>query len=231
MIEPGAIRRLYYGHFTLPEGSFAPGQKVVVCGYLIDHPGGLVLFDTGIGEDDPDTVNPYNPVRRPLREAMAEAGIEPGDVRIVVNCHLHPDHAGNNRAFPGTPIVAQRAELEAAQEPGYTLSTVADFEGARYEPTEGEADVLPGMRVIPTPGHSPGHQSMVIDTTAGRFILAGQAVNFASNYATARLGWELGTRGVEVEYPEWIERLQEFDPRKVMFAHDVAIWDSDPFGP
>lgn len=226
MIDPSAIRRLHLGHFTLRGKDGAPDRKIVVCAYVIEHPDGLVLFDTGIGVADPESEAYWQPVRRSLRE---ELGVAFDDVRIVVNCHLHADHAGGNPSFAGTPIFAQTVEHDAAQEDGYTISTIVDFQGARYELLDGEADVLPGLRVIPTIGHSPGHQSLVIDTSAGRYILAGQAVNFASDYSIARYAWDLHRGGAtDADYPEWIARLQEFDPQRVLFAHDLAIWDADP---
>lgn len=232
MIDPGAIRRVPYGHFTLADPGGGPRRPVVVCGYLISHPAGPVLFDTGIGEGDPEAEERFRPVRRRLREALREAGAEPGDVRLVVNCHLHADHAGGNPAFPATPILVQRIEHEAARAPGYTIPALLDFEGARYERVDGEAEVLPGVRVVPTPGHTDGHQSLVVETTAGRYVLAGQAVNFATDYATARLSWDLRRHGDEgAEHPAWIARLEELDPRRVLFAHDLAIWDERPLEP
>jgi glyoxylase-like metal-dependent hydrolase (beta-lactamase superfamily II) len=225
VISPDAIHRLHLGHFTL-RGNDAPDRKIVVCAYLIEHPGGLVLFDTGIGVADPESEAHWQPVRRSLREAL---GVPLGDVSIVVNCHLHADHAGGNPMFAGTPIFAQTVEHDAAQQEGYTIGEIVDFHGARYELFDGEADVLAGLRIIPTPGHAPGHQSLVIDTTDGLYILAGQAVNFASDYAIARYAWELHRGGADdVEYPQWIARLQELDPQRVLFAHDLAIWDAAP---
>jgi N-acyl homoserine lactone hydrolase len=79
-----------------------------------------------------------------------------GDVRIVVNCHLHLDHCGGNPRFPGTPIFAQQVEFDAAhREEDYPIVGLYDFTDARYEFHGGEADVATGIRVVPTPGHTP----------------------------------------------------------------------------
>lgn len=160
MIRSDAIRRIPLGHFTIPDdGDARAGEKVVVCGYLIDHPDGPVLFDTGIAEGHAETEQLYRPTRRSLDEALAIAGVATGDIRAVVNCHLHLDHCGGNPRFPGTPIFVQQTELDAAhREEAYPIPGLYNFSGAAYEVHGGEADVAEGLRIVPTPGHTAGHQ-------------------------------------------------------------------------
>ncbi len=233
VIDPGDILRLPLGHFTVPEGvdDHRIGQKIVVVAYLIRHPRGLFLFDTGIGEGLAAVEERYHPFRRSLPAALRAAGVSAEDVRLLANCHLHFDHAGGNFNFPARPILAQRVEYDAAHEPDYTLpGPVADFDGARFELIEGEAEPLPGVRIVPTPGHVPGHQSLVVETTSGRVVIAGQAFNEASAYAHAQYAWSLKAGGTDEPLPpipDWIGRLQEFDPWRVVFAHDLAVWESD----
>ena len=228
MVSLDGIRRVLFGHFTFPDdGDPRAGEKVVVCGYLIDHPDGLVLLDTGIAEGHAEVEETYHPVRRPLDEALATAGVTTADIRVVVNCHLHLDHCGGNPRFPGTPIFAQQVEFDAAHgEEDYPIVGLYDFADARYELHGGEADVADGIRIVPTPGHTPGHQSVVVETDAGRVVLAGQAVNGATDYGRAQYASELRRSGSSetVIVPEWIDRLQEFDPVLVLFAHDNATW-------
>jgi N-acyl homoserine lactone hydrolase len=228
VISLDGIRRVQFGHFTIPDdGDARAGEKVVVCGYLIAHPEGLVLLDTGIAEGPGEVEELYHPVRRPLDEALATAGVTTDDISIVVNCHLHLDHCGGNPRFPDTPIFAQQVEFDAAhREEDYPIVGLYDFPDARYELHGGEADVAKGIHVVPTPGHTPGHQSLVVETDAGRVVLAGQAVSGATDYGRAHYASELRRSGSdeEVTVPEWIERLQEFDPVLVLFAHDNATW-------
>jgi N-acyl homoserine lactone hydrolase len=222
------IRRVMLGHYTMPEDSSLPHQKIVVLAYVIRHPHGLVLFDTGIGEGHEEAERRYFPIhRRPLREALASIGVDTQDVRAVANCHFHLDHCGGNPQFPGTPIFAQRVEYEAANSLQYTLPEIVDFEGAKLELHEGDADVAAGLRIIPTPGHTPGHQSLLVDTRDGRILIAGQAMNDASEYARAQLAWQVRTGRSEdaPEPPEWLARVQELGPRRVLFAHDLAMWE------
>ena len=227
------VHRLVLGHFTSPDSSRLSGARIVVCAYLIRHPRGLVLYDTGIAEGHEEAERLYHPVRRSLPDALAAAGASVSEIDLLANCHLHLDHAGENFRFPGRPIFVQRIEQAAAEGGGleYTLpSATFDFSGARWEVLDGEADVLPGIHVVPTPGHTPGHQALVLDTRQGRVVLAGQSVNDAGDYGRARYAWELHRSGEDpgAEFPPWLGRLQELDPWRVLFAHDTAMWQADP---
>src|SRR6185437_16170777 len=119
----------------------------------IDHPAGLVLVDTGMIdttpeiEEDGEEWHPY-----PLPAELVSR------VAVVVNTHLHFDHCGGNRLFPGLPIHVQRRELADARTEDYTVREWVDFPGATYVEHDGEAEILPGVRLLPAPGHTPGHQ-------------------------------------------------------------------------
>jgi N-acyl homoserine lactone hydrolase len=226
------IIAIHTGHYTMPaDGDRFPGERVVVTAFVIEHPRGVFLFDTGFSPEPKKMVDQYRPVyMRPIDEALRAAGHEVSDVAVIANCHFHADHAGGNRHFAATPIFVQRRELAHARATAdYThLPHVADFPGATLDEIDGEAEPWPGIRIVPTPGHSPGHQSVVVDTDEGRVVLAGQALNFSSDYARHRYSHELKLAGeAHGPYPEWIARFQELDPWRVYFAHDRAIWQKD----
>lgn len=226
------IRQLHMGHYTMPATDTRyPGDRIIVTAYLIEHPDGLFLMDTGFSAEDRAALTTFAPVQLyDVRSVLAGAGVRPADVRMIANCHFHSDHAGGNHAFPGVPIFVQRNEVAHLRAtPGYTHApSVADFTGAQLEELDGEAEPLPGVRIIPTPGHSPGHQSLVVETREGRVVLGGQAVNFSSDYARQRYSLELALRGEpHGPYPDWIARIQELDPWRVYFAHDTAVWQRD----
>jgi N-acyl homoserine lactone hydrolase len=205
--------------FSYPAGHPLGGQSGVSMGYAIDHEEGLVLFDTGIGTGiGSAAVDAYGPDVRDVREALHDAGLDPAAVRLIVNCHLHFDHCGQNRSFPGVPMVVQRREREAARATGYTVPEWVDFPEARYELVDGEGELLPGLRVIPTPGHTPGHQSAILETREGLVLLAGQAVQ-------DRAEWESGVPAdALVEQRASYERLRALRPIRVFFGHDAAPW-------
>jgi N-acyl homoserine lactone hydrolase len=225
-----AVRRIDLGYFVRPASETGgPDPRVEpVLAYLVRHDQGLILFDTGIGAADPETDAHYRPRRRELRTALAAAGVSLADVSLVVNCHLHFDHCGGNPLLTGTPIVVQAAELAAARAGQYTFDELVDFPGAAYQEISGETEIWPGVWVIPTPGHTAGHQSLVLRRADGTVILAGQARDFASQFGSDQLARRAVRDGVAAPLPGyagWLDRLAEFDPRRVLFAHDCSVWE------
>ncbi|MGH3329940.1 MAG: MBL fold metallo-hydrolase, partial [Nocardioidaceae bacterium] len=150
------------------------------------------------------------------------------DIDVVVNCHLHFDHCGGNPLLAGTPVVCQRKELSAAGSGDYTMEHLIDHPGARYELLDGEAEIWPGVHLIPTPGHVDGHQSLVVECEDGSVVLAGQSHDTASAWSADALAASAATLGHTEPLPPapvWMERLLAFDPRRVVFAHDAAVWE------
>jgi N-acyl homoserine lactone hydrolase len=226
------VRRVDFGYFVRPAQETGTGQPRVeaLLGYAVVHPEGVLLFDTGLREGDPEADAWYRPVRRALPEALRGAGISSEDVRWIANCHLHFDHCGNNPALVGRPIFVQSVELRTARTmKDYTLPQVIGFAGADYRELSGEVEVLSGVRLIPTPGHTSGHQAMAVSTSDGTIVLAGQATNTAFDYSSAELALRSRREGRvtdnAITYPPWIERIQKLDPRRIVFAHDHAVWE------
>ncbi|WP_445517176.1 MBL fold metallo-hydrolase [Streptomyces sp. NEAU-174] len=224
------VRRLDLGYFVRPAPETGGPEPRVepVLAYLVRHDCGLILFDTGIGAADPETEAHYRPRRRALPEALAAAGVGLADVSLVVNCHLHFDHCGGNPLLGGRPILVQDVELATARGGGYTFDELLDFPGATYEELAGEAEIWPGVHIIPTPGHTDGHQSLVVRQPDGTVILAGQAHDFGSEFASDHLARRAALDGVAQPLPPyrpWLDRLADFDPRRVLFAHDCAVWE------
>jgi glyoxylase-like metal-dependent hydrolase (beta-lactamase superfamily II) len=195
-------------------------------GHAVEHPGGIFLFDNGAGFGNAEVDERFSPRVRPVDDALEEAGISLADVTGAANCHLHFDHSGQNARLGGMPIFVQRAEWAKVHEPDYTVPEWIDVPGLTYELLDGEAEVAPGMRLVPTPGHTAGHQSLVLDAPGGAIVLAGQAVQ-------SRAEWQ-GGEGSEVSgrssspdpdaYARSVDRLRALDPIRVHFAHDPAIW-------
>ena len=108
---------------------------------------------------------------------LAALGVRPDDITIVVNSHLHFDHAGNNRAFPKATFIVQAAQLAHAKGRPNFPAIYWDDPALTYLPTDGRAQVAKGVAVVPTPGHAPGHQSLSVDLArTGRVVLCGDAV-------------------------------------------------------
>lgn len=223
------VARLDLGTFVRPAEETGTGSPRVeaVLGYVARTPAGVLLLDTGLGEADAATEDWYRPRRVTVEEALRQVGLTASDVDLVVNCHLHFDHIGGNPAFAGTPIHCQRTELEVARTTDYTVPQLVDFSGATYELLDGEAELAPGVHVIPTPGHVDGHQSVVLECEDGSIVLAGQAHDTASAWSADALAAQAAGLGHQAPLPlasPWMSRLLEFDPKRVVFAHDAAVW-------
>lgn len=165
---------------------------------LVEHPDGLVLVDTGVGNKENAKFKSIYGIdnegadgRTHLEDGLAELGFGPGDVSTVINSHLHFDHAGGNTfrdgdgqirpAFPGATYVANRGELEFATHTNERTS--GSYLPPNFQPvTEagmwklpGEhGEILPGISFLPTPGHTPHHQSVLVQS-------AGQTLCFLAD--------------------------------------------------
>lgn len=223
------VVRIELGTFVRPAEETGTGQHRVetVLGYVARTPGGVLLLDTGLGEADRETEEWYRPKRIGIEDALSTVGLAIDDIDLVVNCHLHFDHIGGNPRFGGSPIFCQRRELETARTTDYTVPELVDFTGASYELLDGEAELARGVHVIPTPGHVDGHQSVVLECEDGSIVLAGQAHDSASQWSADVLAARAAALGHEQPLPSpspWMERLLQFDPKRVVFAHDHAVW-------
>ncbi len=161
---------------------------------------GRLLFDTGLGPVH--DVDRYFECRR---VALPEL-----DPDVIVNCHLHFDHCGGNQFMPDATILVQRVELEAARQPTYTAPEWVDFRDAQFQLIDGEYTVWDGVRIVPTPGHTNGHQSLVLATPDGTVVLAGQVTQTAADFETSS--------------DASVALLKSFEPKRVHFAHDAADW-------
>src|SRR5690242_9189428 len=140
------------------------GETWPVFVWTIDHPEGRILVDTGLIDVRPE-VDDMSPTPHPENI--------PRDVACVINTHLHFDHCGGNRLFPGVPIHVQKRELADARAGGYTIDEWVDFDGATYVEHDGEVELLPGVRLLPAPGHTDGHQVVVVETDTGTQVIGG----------------------------------------------------------
>jgi N-acyl homoserine lactone hydrolase len=216
------------GEFTFPEDEEYARQTGVVVAYAIRHPNGVFLFDTGFGFGNQELDDHYKVRARALPEVLAQAGISEQEITAIANCHLHADHSGQNLLFPGIPIYVQPAEWAVAHGPEeYTVLDWVDFPGARIVQVEGDHEPVPGIRIFATPGHSPGHQSLLVETNDGPLLLAGQAVYSHGEWQGvdgARNGQNHAQDGEA--YRRSVRRLKALNPKRVLFGHDRQGWPS-----
>ncbi|HEY1530706.1 MAG TPA: N-acyl homoserine lactonase family protein [Galbitalea sp.] len=184
----------------------AGDERMPIYTYLIEHPDGRILVDTGM-TDLHDAVADMDPRLTPLDEQ----DLDLGTITAVVNTHLHFDHCGGNHLFTGRPIHVQRQELEDARTlDDYTIREWVDAPGLTYSPVDGEFELLPGVRLLPAPGHTLGSQIVVVETSGQPIVIAGD---------TAVWFGELDEPSTEGQ-----QLIRDLDPQEVWLAHTSAPW-------
>lgn len=218
-----------------------------VPGILLLCDGGWVLLDTGFNTAlmrDAGLRRRYhgNPVHtailpgpgEPLEEALAHAGIELADVHAVGLSHLHLDHAGGLRHFTGRPVHCQRRELEfglsdrAEQHAVYRI----DFDDPAHDwrLADGDVQIAPGVTAVSTPGHTPGHQSFVVDLDdtvgGGGFVFAFDAADLTENIEDdVSIGGRVDATPAEcVEQVRKLKSLATQRGYTLVPGHDPVVW-------
>jgi len=191
------VPKLYlYHHSTVQFYPDASDKEELfpVFTYLVEGGEKLLLIDTGMS--DTKRANTYHhpgsmqPAGMSIIEQLAKIGYKPEDVEIVVFTHLHWDHCFYMQKFTKAKFFVNTKEYAFAMNPiplyyksyeAPQLGITRPFEGIPMEMVEGETEIMPGVRVFETPGHSVGHQSVEVDTAEGKYLVCGDAVFIMDN--------------------------------------------------
>jgi len=169
--------------------------------YLIQDPEALILVDTGCSirwkERHPKELLASYPIHlsedERLDNMLKSIRVSPDDIDFVINTHLHYDHCGNNEMFPNATFIVNETELAHALSPGWWESAyiraVFDLPHLKYRTVRGEFELIPGVKILPTLGHTEGHQSVMIELErTGTLVLAGDSIFLRENLETPILG-------------------------------------------
>ena len=210
---------------------------------LIEHDDGLVLVDTGLGnkedakfKDIYGVQNEGRDGRTALEDALSGLGHAPTDVRLVINTHLHFDHAGGNTfrsaggdiqaSFPQARYVVQRGELAFARHTNERTAASyrpLNFESLAFTLLDGEAEVVAGVRCLPTPGHVPFHQSVLVESGGERCCFLADLVPTSAHLP---LPWIMGydlEPLVTLESKRRLYARAEAEGWLLLFEHDPAV--------
>ena len=199
------------------------GREWPVHGFVVTHPGGAVLVDTGCGGPD-KVLNDWRVVNRSVADALAGLDMTPADIGLVINTHLHFDHCGQNAVFAHAPCYVQRAELDRAERESPELYDWFGFMNARWELLDGDVEILPGLSVITTPGHTVGHQCVVVATGDQADLLIGDAAYTPNQFAGPPDEDVLpGQASNLVAWRGSLDRIRSLEPNRVHFCHHTDI--------
>lgn len=236
------------GWLTMATGTFLKGEKgyvaVPVPSYVIDHPKGVVMFDTGLTPDisSPDVLvreralgnraARVRPTYLPGEDAASRlkaAGIDPARIQYLVTSHLHFDHVGGNALVPNARWLIQKREWhwacsEECKAAGHYDGKLFDLGHDRIE-VDGEHDLFGDGSVVcfPTYGHTPGHQSMRVKLDDGEIVLAADSCYMCRSLDNMHLPGNLFD---EQQSLQTFRRLAAYRQAgaQVIFGHDPEQW-------
>ena len=213
-----------------------------VAGFLIQTDDGTnVLVDTGLSPDHiddpecriprPDVVVTMTP-EDDIRHQLSVIGVEPEDVDIVVITHFDFDHAGGNRFFPGAQFVVQREQYEYAKAtPQRCFAQDWDLPELNYRLIEGDQELLPGIELVTTPGHAPGHQSLIVRglPNTGTVILSSDAAHSHIEFEEERRDPNADdeTAATMLASIRKLKQVRDAENATLLLNHDADHWYSD----
>lgn len=224
------VRLLTDGYFTLDKSFLVFGKyqgikyKAALKPLLVKTEKDVIIADTGIGTLPPKYGKFHEVIRGKedqLRICLEKAGIRPSDVTLVVNTHLHFDHCGNNRLFPQAKFLVQTDEVRYAYFPDrfMQVSYLRDFfdhEGD-YLPVKGHYTIEDGVELVPTPGHTIGHQSVMVKWKNRNLVYAGDAAPLPENIERRNIPGMIFNTAQGLES---IDALRRIENPVYIYSHD-----------
>ena len=239
------------GHVTSERANFLEGETgkltVPVPAYLIVHDDGKVLFDTGLNlairQEKARLMGPLAdsqeidfPEDADIASHLSRLGVATADIRYVVNSHLHYDHCGGNEHFSKATLVVHAREWRAAHMASTRAAGIYhpdDFDHmATVRQADGELDLFGDGSVVvfPTPGHTPGHQSLRLQLASGTIVLAADCCYLKQTLDALHLPASTYNRDQMLQSLGKLRRMQS-DGARIFFGHDPDFWKTVPQAP
>lgn len=216
------------------------GKKIwmpVYCFY-IDTGDHKIMVDTGLCDEERATRYHHKCEKRgclEAPEALQKMGVDPDEIDIVIFTHLHWDHVQNMKKFRNARYICTAEEIRWAYNPlplyyrsyeAPILGIEPAYYGCSFEVVDGEAEIVPGVSVFPTPGHSPGHQSVVVRTQGKDIVLAGDAIfNMRNMEPNVEENWRYWVPARFVSSIDGWRSIEELDKRAdyILAFHDESV--------
>jgi N-acyl homoserine lactone hydrolase len=228
----GAQRALlFYGDF-----SETRTQIPITC-YVVRTDDGVILYDTGVspravpGLLRTDTLARFTDEDLLVRR-LATAGLEPRDVDLVVLSHLHYDHAGGAEMFPDAELVAQKDEYAYAHYPASFFASFYyrknfDLPSSRWRLLDGDTELCPGVTVLRTDGHTPGHQSLLVELPdTGPVILAGDSCYWQEHVDQERVPGVVWDPTRALHSIKKLKTIARLTGGRIFPSHDPVFWQT-----
>jgi N-acyl homoserine lactone hydrolase len=225
------------GHITLPTGYFIDGEQgrtsVPACVFLIDHPSGLALFDTGFSDRFVGLEKGLGkivemPGEHPVAERLRAVDVDPARIDWIINSHLHLDHAGGNHMLPNATVIVQDSEWEFGISGNDGAYVREDFDtGQTIKRINGEHDLFGDGSVILFP--TPGHQSARVRTVTGEAVLAGDCCNFRRSLDEMRMPDQVHNADYYRGSLAKLSALRRAGAQ-IFYGHDPDFWATVPQG-
>jgi glyoxylase-like metal-dependent hydrolase (beta-lactamase superfamily II) len=224
------VRLLSDGYFTLDKSFLVFGKyqgtryKAALKPLLIRTEKEKILVDTGIGTLPTKYAKFHQVIRsreEELRYSLKKTGLEPSDITLVVNTHLHFDHCGNNVLFDKAKFLEQTEEVRYAFFPDrfMRVSYLREFFDieAEFLPLRGRYTVEDGVEIVPTPGHTIGHQSVVVKWKDRNIVYAGDAAPLRENIEKRNITGMIYSTAQGLESIDLLRRIED---SVYIYSHD-----------
>ena len=167
------------------------------------------------------------PLNQTLEAQLARFGTSPDEINMIINTHLHIDHCAGNVLCTKARWFVQKKEMEYWRSPlrVHRQAYRVELMEAGFDLLDGDTEVLPGIRVMFTPGHSPGSQSVLVETVEGLYVLPGDSIPHFANM-NVRDGEPFWPNGIYVDLHEYYETLDRLKALRgvILPGHDLLVY-------
>ena len=222
---------LFYGEFS------AERVQIPIACWLVQTADAAILFDTGLSPRAIPGLMRNDPMARftdddLLVHRLYRVGLEPDHVDLVVLSHLHYDHAGGAQLFPKSELCAQKDEYAYAHYPASFFESFYyrknfDLPGYRWRLLDGDTELLPGVTALRTDGHTPGHQSLLVELPeTGAVVLAGDACYWQESIDKERPPGVVWNPTLALHAIKKLKTIARLVGGRIFPSHDPVFWNT-----